>query len=291
VRRKLVRSPMQRAGRRDDVDPTNAGRDERLGARGDRGARGQDVVHQQHALRDIAPVRRERTVHGAPPILTSAARLRPRRHTPDEEPRYRQIRAVPERDRERSRLVVAALGEAAPRERNPRHDLDGRQLVAGRDRLGERARNVAPPRELQPVHGPARGPLVQERRAGDRHRRGRTVAARGDRHRRRAPAPPAPRRNQRDELVATRVAEGPDPRAAARAAPWEHDVERTAEHGPTLAGRADTPTAARSPPLPRPARRSKGAPAREGSGRRRSGRDPIPRRDRPRAPGGERRRP
>jgi hypothetical protein len=126
VHRKPVRSPMKRAGRRDDVDPTSAGRDERLGARGDRGARGEDVVHQQNTLRDVAPVRRERTAHGAPPIVTAAARLRPRRHTPDQESRYRQVHAVPERDRERPRLVVAALGEAAARERNPRHDLDGR---------------------------------------------------------------------------------------------------------------------------------------------------------------------
>jgi hypothetical protein len=290
MRRKPI-DAVQGAGRRDDVHTTGAGLGERLGARGHRRAAGQDVVHEQDALRNVTPAGRERTVHGDPSLLTPAASLGPRRHTSDQEPRHWQVQPMTERHRERPRLVVAALGEATAREGNPRHDLGDRRLVTGGDRVGERARDVAPPRELQPVHSPTSRPVIEEGRSGARHRLWWTVAARSDRDRRRAAAPRTPRRNQRNQPVATAVAERPGPRAAPGAPPGEHDVERTADHGRTVPRRADTPTAARPRRQPRPEPRSTGAPAREAPGTRRPFRAPIPRRDRPRAPGGGSRRP
>jgi hypothetical protein len=181
--RKRVRSAMEHTGCRDDVHVTGTRRDERVGTRGHRRARGEDVVDEQHAGRHRTSPHGERAVHRASALLTTTPCLRPRGHTPDQELRHRAIEPAAERDGQRARLVVAALGQPSACERDPRHDVGVRQLVARRDRGGKGARHVTPPRELQPVHGSPGWTLVQEGCARARHRRGRAFAARRNRDR------------------------------------------------------------------------------------------------------------
>lgn len=259
---RCARSRGERSSRREQADVLRAPALERRRAGRGRGPRREHVVHEQHPTRRRRPCP-EPTLHGGeaprpvPPGLRRAVVPLAR-----EEWNHRQPEAPADDERERPRLVEAALGGSSTRERHPRDDLERRHGLGpglgpgSRHRLTERLGHRSPAGELQPVNGRAHGAAESERGSsgGDRWRRavpaGRAIA------RARRAAPPAPGRTERLDPSATSIAERPGPAPASRAPAGEHDPEDLLEHRSTLARAADTQgrgtSRAASAPRPRP---------------------------------------
>ena len=129
---------MERASGGHEVDPAGAGRRERFGARRDRRPGREDVVDEQDpsgAARVASKLPRIAARRSAPP----PPRLRTRviaRGGASARPGIARRRPSP--DGERPGLVVSALGQPSTRQRHPRDDVDGWQIVARGDRA-ERA--------------------------------------------------------------------------------------------------------------------------------------------------------
>jgi hypothetical protein len=216
-----------------------AGTPKRLGRGRERRAGREDVVDEQHARRRW-PNGAERPGHGRPAIHAGAPSLGRRVDLPPEQAQARPTEPSGDGNRQRARLVVAALGATGARERDPRDGVDRRELVGRGHRVGERGSHVAPARELQPVHRTPGRTGVRERSPRRRQRCGWTVFARPNGRARRRTASLAPRRPQRSELTGTRGAEGPRAVTAPSARTREHRVERPRPHGATLPGATDT---------------------------------------------------
>ena len=281
---------VERSGRRDQVDPAGASSHEDLRAGGRRRPRGEHVVDQQDPRRDRTG-RDERAPHRLPPLPAPPLGLWTRRDRTTEEPARGHTRAPAQPRRERPGLVVAPFRQAAPRQRYPRDRIDGRDRRGRHDRVGERRGDVAPSRELEPVHGRARGSLEQERRPCRVDRGWRTISTPRHRLRPGTTAALAPGGDQRDQPAGAGGTERPRSVTAARAWPGEDDVERAIQHRATVAATHDTPREGRSPAGSRRARRSSAAPACASPGTRRPRRVPLPRRTARPASDGRRRRP
>ena len=189
----------------------------------------EDVVDQEHARRDTCrPIARSKAPRIA--VRRSAPRPPRLRSGRDRAPSGRadgQVAAcAPTVDREHPRLVVAALGEPAARERHPR-DHVGRAARSDRHhRAGQRGARRPATRRTSAGGSPARAGPVEHGTARGR-RRAATAGSRGSvatgaGHGR-------PHRSHHggasdDERGATRRAERPRTRAAARTPLREDDV-------------------------------------------------------------------
>jgi hypothetical protein len=91
------------------------------------------------------------------------------------------------------------------------------------------------------VHGRTGGALERERCAGASDRGRRALPAAGSALRRGRAAPIAPGGLQDAEAAAACRAERPRPLATPRTSGREHDVERPAEHRPTISAASDSP--------------------------------------------------
>ena len=246
---------VERARRGDEMDPAGPSGGQRLGARRGRRPGGEDVIDEHDALRRRTG-RFEAPSHGRAALGATAPSLRARGTCPSKQSGDGQAGPVPKAHGQRARLVVTSLGQPPTRQRDPRDDVDGRDLVARDDRVREGGRDVAPSGELQPVHGPSRRTVEEERRTSGGHRVRRTVTTGRHRDAGRPSAPIAPGTPQRDERSATAGAERPRPVPASRAPAWENDIERPRQHAPTVPGATDMARAGRPGPAPIPAPRS-----------------------------------
>ena len=224
----MQRPPRERSRNRPDVHLLCAVGSQSVGSRGDRRTGRQDVVNQQHASRWRADSG-EGTPHRGAPVRARTRRLRGCLDAATQQPNGRHVELAPERHRERPRLVEATLRLPRARQGHPCDRVDLRTF--GRcDGPGERSGDVAPARELQPMHRPLGRPVVHEGGADGRHRGGWALAARRNREHRRRAAPLTPRRPDRSQVGAARRTERPRPVAAAGARAWIRSIEEPPEH-------------------------------------------------------------
>ena len=239
---------VERAGRGHEVDPTGAGRGEGVSARGGRGPGREDVIDEQDPLRRCAR-RIEAPQHRRPALGTAPAGLGTGRSRATEQAHDRDPRSLSEPRGKRPGLVVPALGEPSTRKRHPRDDIDGWQSITRDDRRGEGPGHIAPSGELEPVYGPSRRTIEEERRPSRRHRVRRAVTAGRNRHAGRAAASVAPGTPERHERRTATGTERPRPVPASGAPAWEDDIERPREHAATVPGTADIARAGRPRPV------------------------------------------
>ncbi len=154
-----------------NMDTGGAGAAEETGALPRRGARGEDVIHEEPGAPGdgarpqlegplyVGPAgrspRRPALRRGGPPApqpSTLVGKVQPTGHVPGEE----------------SRLVVPPLPASSPVKRNGRHPIHHQAALPHRHRdpCGERPRQGCLPAELQPVYQIAHRPLVA---GGDDH--------------------------------------------------------------------------------------------------------------------------
>ena len=134
-----------------------------LGGGAERGARREHIIDQQDPGRHVVD-RPERPAHGRASLGPGTSSLWIGGDRAPQQPRRRQVEAVRQRDGQRARLVVPAFGTPTSCEGHPRdHVGRGRRAHRGH-RIGHRRRDIAPSRELQPVHGAPRGAVVDEGR-------------------------------------------------------------------------------------------------------------------------------
>jgi hypothetical protein len=245
-------APRDRSSDSPDVHRLRPRRAERFGGRRRRGPRRQDVVDEQHTGGGGAD-RIERTTHRRAALRSRSRRLRRRRDGSAEQASGRRIHVTRHRHCERPRLIEAAIRAPLARQGHPRDHVHLWRRC-GRDRGCQRARDVAPARELQPVDRPLGCPRIGERGPRRRDRIRRTLPTGGNPEHRRHAASFAPRRVERLEIGHARRTERPRATAAAGASPRERRIDEPTPHGPTLRVGADTPRARR----PRPAGRHRG---------------------------------
>jgi hypothetical protein len=227
---------------------------QRRSTRPSRRAGGEHVVDEHDRARCL--LRREHPAHRLATRVRASARLRSWVADTSEERDGWCTDHGCHRSREHSRLVVPTGREPVARERDP-GDRAGRPRHVG-PRLDHGARegirDDAPSTELQPVDRAADRPVEPERRARDRDRVGRAIAARDLGPRSRRAAPFAPRRQQHDELGTAPRAERPRPRAASRTPLREQRIEQRGRHRPDATAPCRhairRPTAGRCRPQP-----------------------------------------
>ena len=186
-------------------------------------------------------VGREHPPHRLATRGRASARLRSRVADPPQERKGRRTDPGCHRSRERSRLVVPAGREPVSGERDPGDRARRPGHVGPRldHRARERVRDGSPSAELQPVDRAADRPVEPERRARDRDRVGRAIAARDRGARSRRAASLAPRRRQDDELGTAR---------SRRTATAPSRIPRTASGTTHRAARPPPPGRYRGPP-------------------------------------------
>jgi hypothetical protein len=238
------RVPLRQGARgRDSVDIGRARIEEGRRRGSERRSGREDVVDEQDTRRRCADGS-ERTRHRGPAFGGRPASLRRGIDRAQQQAPRGSVDPSAERHGQRAGLVVPTLGATPARQGDPCHDVHRRQVVDGRHRPGERRRDVAPPREFQPVDRSSRGPRVDERRTRRAERRRRTVIAPIERRGRRRPAPAAPRRTKRLQRSDARRAEGPRAAAAPGTHMREQRVERPRPHRRTVSVGTDTGTRA-----------------------------------------------
>ena len=219
----------QRAGSGERMHLDSAGSSKRLRRSRERRAGRQDVIDEEDAGRGHAH-RPERTHHGRPPVDAATPGLRRGVDRASQERGARAIEPAREGDRQGARLVVAALGSAATRERDPGDDVDRWQSLGRRHRRRERGRDVAPPGELQPVHGASRRTRVREGRTRRGQRRWWATIASGHGRGSRRATSLTPRRPEGMQRPCAGSTERPRavgaPRAGARIERVEHRPHR-----------------------------------------------------------------
>ena len=203
-------------------------------------SRREDIVHEQHTSRCRCRTQRcETSQHRGPSSLAASSGLRPGVISgPPQHRADREVEIATDDQRERFRLIEAALGPPSPGQRHPRHRVcrSGRHL---RHRRPERIRDPPPSGELQPVYRGSDRTFEQEGRPGADERRRRAIRTGRHLTRCRRSAAIAPRRCERHDLPDARGAERPRSGAAPSAPTREHDVEHTPEHPETLARGTD----------------------------------------------------